>query len=78
MSLSDNPNGIISNIEIKKFRGLINQKIELGNRLTLISGQNATHKTTILGLLAQPFKYDRIKTVSGKIFQAKCYTLFVF
>lgn len=66
-----NLNGVISSIDIEKFRGLKNQRIELGNRLTLISGQNATHKTTILGLLAQPFKFDEIKTIYGKIFQAK-------
>lgn len=46
---------IIKKIAIKKFRGFNNVDFELGSHLTVISGQNGTQKTTILGLLSQPF-----------------------
>lgn len=46
---------IIEKVEIKKFRGFENAEFYLGNQLTIISGQNGTQKTTILGVLTQPF-----------------------
>lgn len=46
---------IVDKIKIKIFRGFNNVEFELGNQLTLISGQNGTQKTTILGMLSQPF-----------------------
>ncbi len=45
----------ITNISIRKFRGFEDVKFELGSHLTVISGQNGTQKTTLLGLLTQPF-----------------------
>lgn len=45
----------IKKIEIKKFRGFREVEFELGHHLTIIAGQNGTQKTTILGLLSQPF-----------------------
>jgi len=45
----------IKKIHIKKFRGFKNIEFELGKNLTAIAGQNGTQKTTILGLLTQPF-----------------------
>jgi predicted ATPase len=45
----------ITKIFIEKFRGFENVKFELGSHLTIISGQNGTQKTTLLGLLTQPF-----------------------
>jgi AAA15 family ATPase/GTPase len=45
----------INKIFIKKFRGFENVEFELGSHLTVISGQNGTQKTTLLGLLTQPF-----------------------
>jgi AAA15 family ATPase/GTPase len=46
---------IISKIQIKKFRGFQDIEFELGELITVISGQNGTQKTTILGMLSQSF-----------------------
>lgn len=46
---------IIKKAEIAKFRGFEDVEIELGSQLTIIAGQNGTQKTTILGMLSQPF-----------------------
>lgn len=46
---------IIDRVNIKKFRGFNNVDLQLGNQLTIITGQNGTQKTTLLGLLTQPF-----------------------
>jgi len=45
----------ISKIHIKKFRGFQDVNFNLGNNLTVIAGQNGTQKTTLLGILSQPF-----------------------
>ena len=70
--------GIIKSLEVIKFRGIKNMTFHLGERITLISGQNATHKTTLLGLLAQPFRFKDERTIYGKIFQAKFSDSFKF
>lgn len=46
---------IIDKISIKKFRGFENVEFDMGKHLTVIAGQNGTQKTTILGMLSQPF-----------------------
>ena len=46
---------IIKKIYIKKFRGFQGVEFELGKFITVISGQNGTQKTTILGMLSQSF-----------------------
>lgn len=46
---------IIKKITVEKFRGFNNVEFELGTNLTVISGQNGTQKTTLLGMLSQPF-----------------------
>lgn len=46
---------IIKSISIQKFRGFQNVEFQLGSQLTVIAGQNGTQKTTILGMLSQPF-----------------------
>lgn len=46
---------IIKKIYIKKFRGFQDVEFELGKFITVISGQNGTQKTTILGMLSQSF-----------------------
>lgn len=45
----------IEKIHIKKFRGFDDEAFTLGQHLTAIVGQNGTQKTTLLGLLSQPF-----------------------
>ncbi|MGN7811488.1 AAA family ATPase [Flavobacterium sp. 22076] len=46
---------LINKIQVEKFRGFDNIEFELGENITVIAGQNGTQKTTILGLLSQPF-----------------------
>lgn len=46
---------IIKKISIKKFRGFQDINFEPGKHLTAIAGQNGTQKTTVLGMLSQPF-----------------------
>lgn len=46
---------IIDNIHIEKFHGFRNVGFSLGKNITIIAGQNGTQKTTLLGLLSQPF-----------------------
>lgn len=46
---------IIDSITIKKFRGFQDAGFKLGEKITVISGQNGTQKTTLLGVLSQPF-----------------------
>ncbi len=46
---------IIDSISIKKFRGFQDVSFDLGSQLTVIAGQNGTQKTTLLGMLSQPF-----------------------
>ena len=46
---------IIKDVHIKQFRGFNDVQFDLGTNLTVIAGQNGTQKTTILGILSQPF-----------------------
>ncbi|NLM67050.1 MAG: ATP-binding protein [Enterococcus sp.] len=46
---------IINRVHIKKFRGFHDVKFQLGRNLTVFAGQNGTQKTTILGIISQPF-----------------------
>lgn len=62
---------VIKSIFIEKFRKLENVEIPIGKKLTIISGQNGTMKSTILGMLGQPFGWDANKTIHGRSFKAK-------
>lgn len=46
---------IIKSIEIERFRAIENLTLQIGQNLTAIAGRNATLKTTLLGMLGQPF-----------------------
>jgi energy-coupling factor transporter ATP-binding protein EcfA2 len=46
---------IINDVHIKQFRGFNDVQFSLGKNLTVIAGQNGTQKTTVLGMLSQPF-----------------------
>lgn len=66
----------INQIEIQKFRNLANRTIKLGKRITVISGRNATNKTSILGMIAHPFNTDKkdcfgrdLKTKMSEVFR---------
>ncbi len=46
---------IVKSVQVKKFRGITDECFTLGRYLTLIAGQNGTQKSTLLGMLTQPF-----------------------
>lgn len=46
---------LITKVHIDKFRGFHNQELEVGSMLTAIAGQNGTQKSTLLGMITQPF-----------------------
>lgn len=46
---------IIESIEVEKFRAIENLLLDIGKNITAIAGRNATLKTTLLGMLGQPF-----------------------
>lgn len=48
---------IIDEINIEKFRDINNKSFKLGSKVTIIAGSNGTSKTSLLGLLAQPFTF---------------------
>ena len=50
---------IIKNIEVEKFRSISEISFDLGKKLTAIAGRNATQKTTLLGMLGQPFSISK-------------------
>ncbi|NWD70785.1 AAA family ATPase [Pseudomonas gingeri] len=67
----------VKNILIKKFRALSEVDIEIGTHITLICGKNGTSKSSILGVVAQAFSFDKnptdnstlpYKTISGDAF----------
>lgn len=70
---------IIKEIKIQSFRSFKpNTSFFLGKNFTLIAGRNATQKTTILGMLGQPFSISLAnnplhgeKTVDGYNFRSQ-------
>lgn len=69
---------IIKSVQIEKFRAFENVRFFLGKRITVISGRNATQKTTLLGMIGQPFtissKDNRMygcKTIDGYNFRSQ-------
>lgn len=58
LEFSDNkliPIRSIVGLDIKKFRSMEEQKVQLGDHVTVLSGRNGTMKTSIMGLIAHPF-----------------------
>lgn len=68
---------IIKSVEIEKFRAFEHITFSLGKRITAISGRNATQKTTLLGLIGQPFTISKghpmygCKTIDGYNFRSQ-------
>jgi predicted ATPase len=76
---------IISKVEIVKFRKFNNVTFNLGKKVTVIAGQNGTMKTTLLGLIGQPFSMTdksspmkEAKTIDGYSFESKFSDKFKF
>lgn len=57
----------LDKIHIKSFRALKNIEIELGNRLTVICGKNGTSKSSILGLAAHAFNFEKDYTSNEEL-----------
>lgn len=47
----------VTQLRIEEFRRFRDITIPFGDRVTLIAGQNGTSKSTLLGMLAQPFSF---------------------
>ena len=68
---------IIRGLEIERFRAFENVEFSLGKRITAISGRNATQKTTLLGMIGQPFTISKghpmygCKTIDGYNFRSQ-------
>lgn len=56
---------IIKKVEIEKFRAFENVSFLLGKRITAIAGRNATQKTTLLGMIGQPFTISKNNPMCG-------------
>lgn len=48
----------IYGIYIDDFRKFKNEELDLGTNMTIIFGRNGTLKSTLMGLIAQPFRTD--------------------
>jgi predicted ATP-dependent endonuclease of OLD family len=69
----------ISKLNVKYFRHIQDQTIEFGDKLTVITGQNSTGKSSLLGWVAQACDFKpNIKTITGKPFQSKYSEIFRF
>lgn len=68
---------IIKSINIEQFRELPIGEYVLGKRITIITGQNATGKSTLLGMLGQPFGVNE-KDIWGKPLRSKFSEIFKF
>ena len=56
---------MINSLEIEEFRMFRDRKFELGKRITVFAGQNATGKSTLLGLLGNMVE-SKEKNIFGK------------
>lgn len=64
-------------LQINNFRGIQNEEIFLGNKVTIISGRNSTGKSTILGMLGNSGELKKVpKTCIKKKFRAPWSELF--
>ncbi len=69
---------IVEKLYVERFRKLIDLEIPLGNKVTVIAGQNGTLKTTLLGMIAQPFSlknemtpFSKERTIDGQKYESK-------
>lgn len=56
---------VIESIEIEKFRAMNSLNLNVGKRITVIAGRNATMKSTLLGMLGQPFSISKENPLFG-------------
>lgn len=69
----------LKKLHVRKFRALQNVDIEFGTHVTVICGKNGTSKSSILGIAAQIFSFEKdyvtqatldYKTISGDAFKS--------
>lgn len=76
--LANNKDMIINDIygiDIEKFRLFEEQQFNLGENITVVSGRNGTMKSTLMGLLAQPYRTSHVD-LYGKLMQTKFSEIF--
>ena len=70
---------LLKKLVIKKFRALNNVDIEFGTHVTVICGKNGTSKSSILGIAAQIFSFEKnylkdeklqFQTITGSNFKS--------
>lgn len=69
---------MIKSLYIEQFRAMKKLSIPLGRKITVIAGQNATCKSTLLGMIGQPFGLKNEKTIFDKPFSTKFSDIFKF
>lgn len=57
----------LKKIKIKRFRALQNVEIEFGSDITVLCGKNGTAKSSILGIAAQIFSFDKDYTTNQEL-----------
>lgn len=60
----------IYGIYIDDFRKFKNEELDLGTNMTIVFGRNGTLKSTIMGLIAQPFRTNH-KSIFGNAMETK-------
>lgn len=58
---------LLKKISIKSFRALQNVEIEFGTDITVLCGKNGTSKSSILGIAAQIFSFDKDYTTNQRL-----------
>ena len=64
----------VNSLKIKSFRRFQDITIPFGHRITIIAGQNGTSKSTLLGMLAQPFSFGVLRGKTAKSPDSSSYT----
>jgi hypothetical protein len=67
---------MLTSLHVDKFRAMDELSIPLGAKITAIAGQNATCKSTLLGMIGQPFGLKHEKTIFGRSFSTKFSDIF--
>ena len=49
----------LKKLHIEKFRALDNVEVEFGDAITVVCGKNGTSKSSILGIAAQIFNFEK-------------------
>lgn len=64
----------VDSLKIDRFRRFNNIALSFGDKVTLIAGQNGTSKSTLLGMLAQPFSFGVLRGNTAGSIDKSSYT----